>query len=308
MRYTVAGIGGANVDVHGKSAQPIVLRDSNPGALHLSVGGVCRNVCDNLCRLGESVTFLGAVGEDAFGAMLLGSFRALGMDTAHLAVLPGKRTSSYVSLLDSEGDMLAAMSDMSIVKELDASFVAARMPAFAQARACVADANLSFEALSYLASHCPVPIMFDPVSTAWAKAAAPLAGAFHTLKPNLLELEALTGLRVTGDASLKAACGALLKSGAKQIYVSLGKDGVWYQNSGGLSLYKKSRPFPVRNATGAGDATMAGIVYAWLHGLSPDDSLNFALGAALAALGSENTINSEMSKALVLRMIKEYIA
>ena len=47
MAGYIAGIGGANVDIHGQSDAPIVMRDSNPGRLHLSAGGVCRNICDN---------------------------------------------------------------------------------------------------------------------------------------------------------------------------------------------------------------------------------------------------------------------
>ena len=32
MAGYIAGIGGANVDIHGQSDAPIVMRDSNPGA------------------------------------------------------------------------------------------------------------------------------------------------------------------------------------------------------------------------------------------------------------------------------------
>ena len=62
MAGYIAGIGGANVDIHGQSDAPIVMRDSNPGRLHLSAGGVCRNICDNLCRLGLTVELCSAVG------------------------------------------------------------------------------------------------------------------------------------------------------------------------------------------------------------------------------------------------------
>ena len=37
---------------------------------------VCRNICDNLARLGVPVTFASAVGGDAFGQMLLSGCRA----------------------------------------------------------------------------------------------------------------------------------------------------------------------------------------------------------------------------------------
>ena len=79
MAGYIAGIGGANVDIHGQSDAPIVMRDSNPGRLHLSAGGVCRNICDNLCRLGLTVELCSAVGGDAYGDMLRGACTAAGI-------------------------------------------------------------------------------------------------------------------------------------------------------------------------------------------------------------------------------------
>ena len=116
MAGYIAGIGGANVDIHGQSDAPIVMRDSNPGRLHLSAGGVCRNICDNLCRLGLTVELCSAVGGDAYGDMLRGACTAAGIGTRHLAVFPAQNTSAYISIMDSEGDMLVAMSDMHILK------------------------------------------------------------------------------------------------------------------------------------------------------------------------------------------------
>ena len=126
MAGYIAGIGGANVDIHGQSDAPIVMRDSNPGRLHLSAGGVCRNICDNLCRLGLTVELCSAVGGDAYGDMLRGACTAAGIGTRHLAVFPAQNTSAYISIMDSEGDMLVAMSDMHILKEaLTPSYVEA---------------------------------------------------------------------------------------------------------------------------------------------------------------------------------------
>ena len=308
MAGYIAGIGGANVDIHGQSDAPIVMRDSNPGRLHLSAGGVCRNICDNLCRLGLTVELCSAVGGDAYGDMLRGACTAAGIGTRHLAVFPAQNTSAYISIMDSEGDMLVAMSDMHILKEaLTPSYVEGLLPVLNGADVCVADANLSAGALETLATRCTVPLMLDPVSTAWARNAAPLAGYFHTLKPNLMEMEVLSGMRITNERELDAACGMLLEKGVYQVFVSLGREGLYFRRQGCGALRKKSRPFPMKNATGAGDATMAGIVYAWVNGLSPGDTLDFALGAGLAAIDSADTINPAMSTALVAKLVKEYV-
>ena len=67
----VLGIGAANIDVHGKSRVPIVMRDSNPGHLRTSAGGVTRNVLENLARLGVRTKLISAVGADLYGEMFI---------------------------------------------------------------------------------------------------------------------------------------------------------------------------------------------------------------------------------------------
>lgn len=66
----IVGVGAANADLNGASLAPIHLRDSNPGHISLSAGGVTRNVCENLARLGADVKLLSCVGDDTFGAFI----------------------------------------------------------------------------------------------------------------------------------------------------------------------------------------------------------------------------------------------
>ena len=67
----VAVIGGANIDIHGKSNDTLQERDSNPGQVHTSAGGVARNIAENLARLGVDCRLITAVGKDHHGQMLL---------------------------------------------------------------------------------------------------------------------------------------------------------------------------------------------------------------------------------------------
>ena len=178
----MAGIGGANVDIHGQSLAPLIMRDSNPGRLHVSVGGVTRNILDNLTRLGQRCELVSAVGGDVYGRMLLDSCAALGVGTRGLLVREDHPSSSYISIMDSEGDMLVAMSDMRVLSAIDADFVAARMDLLNAAPVVVCDGNLPAEALEYLATHCTAPLYIDPVSTTWAKKLVPVLGHFEDRK------------------------------------------------------------------------------------------------------------------------------
>ena len=305
-RY-IAGIGGANVDIHGQSLSPIIMRDSNPGRLHLSMGGVMRNIIDNLARLGEQCQLVSAVGDDAYGQMLRSGCQALGIGTDGLITRPGCSSSTYISIMDSAGDMLVAMSDMGILKEMDEQFVADRLELLNNASIVVCDANLSPAALTYLAKHCTAPLCIDPVSTTWAKSVVPILGYFDTIKPNRLEMEILAGMPISTEEDLETACCKVLATGVRRVFVSLGADGIYYKGPGG-SIHRRSRRFDkMVNATGAGDATMAGILYATLEGMNESDLLDFALGAGLVAISGKDTINPDKSVQAIEQMIKEYV-
>ena len=98
-----------------------------------------------------------------------------------------------------------------------------------------------------------------------------------------------------------------MQKGVRRLFVSLGADGLYYQDAGGCVIHKASRPFPVVNATGAGDAAMAGVVYAALHGFSPEHTVEFAIGCSLCAISSSDTIRADISPALCESYIKEYV-
>ena len=122
----VLGIGAANVDVHGMSRAAIVMRDSNPGHLRTSAGGVTRNIMENLARLGVDARMVSAQGDDLFGEYVRSESEKAGLDMSECLVLPGVNSSSYVSILDERADMLVAMSDMSVLEHITPDFVSTK--------------------------------------------------------------------------------------------------------------------------------------------------------------------------------------
>ena len=62
----------------------------------------------------------------------------------------------------------------------------------------------------------------------------------------------------------------------------------------------------MRNATGAGDAFLAGLVYGFVKGMSPEDAVDCALAAGHIAVESDDTISREMSELLLKYTIRNY--
>lgn len=303
----IAGIGGANMDIHGRSDQPLIMRDSNPGTLHTSLGGVCRNICENLARLGEDVRLVTVVGDDVHGRSILTGCEQAGIDMSAARVLQGERSSSYISVMDSGGDMLLAMSDMHIIKKLDERLVDDSRALLCGAELVVCDGNLSARAVDRLTSICDRPLYVDPVSTAWAKELRPFIGRFDTVKPNRMELAALTDRPVGTMTEIEDACDVLLAQGVRRVFVSMGADGMLYKGPEGM-IYERSLPFGgMVNATGAGDAAMAGIIHATKRGFDARRIVQYAMAAGMVAIASPDTISRRMSSAAIETMIKEYL-
>ena len=271
----IAGIGGANMDIHGRSDRQLIMRDSNPGSLHTSLGGVCRNICENLARLGENVRLITVVGDDVQGRGIIEGCEKAGIDMSATRVLRGERSSSYISIMDGDGDMLLAMSDMHIIKQLNAKLVDESRDLLCGADLVVCDGNLSAQTIERLAQVCDRPLYLDPVSTAWARE--------------------LSGCPVDTKENIVLACDILRGKGVRRVFVSLGRDGMYYRGPEG-GIWGVSRPFDgMVNATGAGDASMAGIIYATRQGYAADEILAFGMGAGMVAIASSDTISREMS-------------
>ena len=303
----IAGIGGANMDIHGKSHAPYVLHDSNPGELHMSMGGVCRNICENLARLGEDVRLITVLGNDVNGRNILEGCEQAGIHMDSTRVIEGERSSSYVSIMDEAGDMLLAISDMHIIKQLDDRLVDGAHDVLCGAELVVCDGNLSVRSIRRLTEICGRPLFLDPVSTAWARELLPYIGFFDTVKPNRMELEILSGCPCDSPEHIRLACDILRGKGVRHVFVSLGEDGMYYRGPEG-EIMGRSRPYPhVVNATGAGDAAMAGIVYSRMHGYDPLRTVHTAMACGMLAIGSPDTIYQGISYEEIEKTIEEYI-
>lgn len=221
----VAVAGAVNVDIGGRSAGPLVGRDSNPGTVTVSMGGVGRNIAHNLRMLGVKVSLLTALGEDPNAGLVTESCQRLGIDLSRALHVPGGTTSSYLFLSDETGDMVLAVSDMDIYEKLTPAYFAHNQGFLNGASLVVADANLPAEALEYLASHCTAPLLVDPVSTVKSEKIRPILGRIHTLKPNRLEAESLSGVKITDRDSARQAAKVLLGTGLQRVFISLGEQG-----------------------------------------------------------------------------------
>ncbi len=192
--------------------------------------------------------------------------------------------------------MAVAVNDMRVLERLTVAELEARAEVFSAARVVVVDANLSAEAIEWVASHVAAPILLDPVSAAKAPRVAGVLGRLAVLKCNVMEAAVLAGVPEPQDADgIERVASELRARGVG--------DGVHHRRQAGRSLRlgrriglaSRRRTSMVENATGAGDAFSAGVAWGMLQGWRVGRCA--AAGSALAAmaLASERTVSELVS-------------
>lgn len=299
LKVTV--IGGCNMDILAQSGAGLVEGDSNPGAIHNSPGGVARNIAENLARLGLDTQLISAVGADAFGQSVMALTRSAGVGVTGLNVFSHRRTGSYVSLHGPDGDMAVAVNDMEILEQLTPEVLQTHRGLITQVSGLVLDCNLSAASLAWLFQYSgDAPRFVDAVSVAKCVKLRPWLHSIHTLKLNRLEAEALAGCAVDSVDAAKIAAAKLHAMGVGQAVISLGALGVvWCDGLGSARHQAVTRRTDLVNSSGAGDALLAGLVFAFLLAKPLNEAVDWAMACAEITLGSHAANSTQLNAASV---------
>ena len=303
----VTVIGGSNMDIQGFPNNPLVMYDSNPGKVDISMGGVGRNIAENLSRLNVNTKLISAIGNDLYGNTILSECKNLNIDVNDCLVSDEYSTSIYVSILNNSKDMQLAISHMDIIEKLDESFIHSKHKSIDDSKAIVIDTNLSNEAIDFITrTYSHLPIFVDTVSTAKCLKIKDILDRFEGIKLNKYEAETLSGIKIENLDDVKKSCEFFINKGIKNVFITLGGDGVYCANTD-KAVHIPGVKINIVNATGAGDAFMSGIMYGFMNDLDLEETAKFSVGASILALSHKNTINPNLSVDLINQTIKELI-
>lgn len=305
---SVVVVGGSNLDVKARSAAAWQPGTSNPGTSAMSAGGVGRNIAENIARLGTRTILVSSIGRDAAGETVLGQTAAAGVVLDHV-VRTDRPTGSYIALLDADGELLGAVSDMTATDVLDASAVDAVRDLVAAASLVVVDGNLAPDAVGVLldrASEAGVRVVIEPVSAPKAARLAPHLTAdrpVFAVTPNRDELQALTGLPTRQRRQVTAAIDALHDRGVALVWVRLGRDGSLLSERGADGTVSRTElsaiPTDVEDVTGAGDAMLGAFCHALLEGHSTSEAARHGHAAAALTVASPHTVRPDLTSRLL---------
>jgi pseudouridine kinase len=290
-------IGGANLDVKAHSTRTAVARTSNPGTVLRSAGGVGRNVAENIARLGTEVCLVAAVGTDPAGDEVLAATRAAGVDVSRVVRVP-QPTGTYVAVLDADGELVVAVSDMAATESIGPADIDAVADVVGAAALVVLDGNLGTAALGRALEVCAAVgarVVLDPVSVPKAAALAGLLSPSTPLlaiTPNSDELVALGGSETS-----------LHDLGVELVWTRLGVAGSRLDGPDGVADIPPIAAPEVLDVTGAGDAMLGAFCHALLAGAAPADAAAYGQSAAALTVASAHTVRPDLTDELVRSLL-----
>ncbi len=298
-------IGGIMADIEGHPYNQLIQGDSNPGTISMSYGGVGRNITENLVRMGASVNFISVAGDDFAGKGAVRELEDLGADIKNVRLLPEENTAVYMSILNIIGDMELALCNMDILERISVDFIDEAYGSMKDSKIIGIDTNLTEETLDHVTAKLKdIPVFLDPVSVTKAERARNIVGRFHTIKPNRMEAEILSGMTIMSAEELEKAGQWFIEQGVKKVFITLGPGGVYYQDEKDFGVI---RPEPVNivSATGAGDAFSAAILYSHIKGFDVRKTAEVGMAAAQIAMQSKSAVNRQMSEKMLQKALNE---
>ncbi len=267
--------------------------------MELHVGGCAANTGIGLSKLGRSVAVVGRVGEDAFGDHCIAEVQASGADTSHVVRTSELPTSATFVAIGSDGERAffhtiganAALSvedvDLELVREARVLLVAGT---FVMPRLDGEPTARLFRAAKEAGLMTVLDCVYNDQLAHPMSVLAPCLPHVDYFVPNLTEAELITGRK-----GPRACAQALLAADCRAVVIKMGQAGVYCLTSEGQEHRVSAYQAPVVDATGAGDAWVAGFLVGLLEGWTLEEVLLFgnAVGAqAVGAVGCTTGIPS----------------
>lgn len=280
---SICVIGGANIDIVGSSIDPLQNFDSNPGEISIAYGGVGRNIAQICALLGENIKFVTCFSGDSYGQSMKEDCKRLGMDVSMSSTVEDLPSSMYIALLDNNRDMKLGMSDMRILRRMDAKMLQPILETLHEDDIIIIDSNLDMESIEYIAIHAKARIAADPVSAHKASRLKSVLNHLDIFKPNQFEASELTGIWIKDEETARQNLDWFIEHGVKEVIISMADRGILLGTAEHKTWFTH-RPINMENATGGGDSLLGAYVASRLAGKCPLESMRFGISAAVISI------------------------
>ena len=297
--------GAANVDITGFPDADLIYEDANIGRMKTTAGGVGRNIAENLKHLDFEVELISIFGDDPLSNFLLTDCRNKALNINRSLYLKQMPASTFIAILDSHNDLAVGISAMQLFDETDDRQFIANLPERIDSEYIILETNFSSRILQAIVEKYPTKkFVLDTVSGKKSLRAKVILSRLYILKTNLLEAEMISGIKVQTEQDLKRLVTYFLKQGVTKVFITLGKQGVIY---GSENIVEKQSPIEtkVNNTIGAGDAFVAGLVYADILEKDLQEMATYGMRMAALTVNHSEAVNPDISREKIEQFVQK---
>jgi pseudouridine kinase len=270
-------IGGADIDYLASPNKELIYHDSNPGAINKELGGVMRNLAENVKRLGCTPFLVTPLGKDGDGERIAANLKQL--DIPFISPKSDYPTAIYLEINNYGNDMEVAIIDDRIYSSLNIEYFESIADIIDKFEYILIDSDLTPETLKWFCEkYKDKKIMVEAISANKVVRFQGLLKYFYLISCNYLEAKTLT--RFYGTS--KEVCEKMLGEGAKNVVITDGANDIVYGNATGIGYVKTIEEKHIINTTGCGDALYSGVIASLLKGRNLQEGVE--LGEKLADL------------------------
>ncbi|MCS7191512.1 MAG: ribokinase [Armatimonadetes bacterium] len=285
MSVKVVVVGSANMDMVAFAPKLPAPGETVLGTkFEMACGGKGANQAVACSRLGAETWFIGRVGKDTFGDILLQSFQEAGVKTDFLQRDPEVSSGVALIFVDETGqnEIVVAPGANGRVSRKD---IEVASPVWENAKALLVQFEIPLPTVGYAigeASRHGALVIVNPAPSPKETFPEEWFGLVDVWTPNEREIEGLTGIQVTDLESAEKAAKALLDKGAKAVVLTLGANGSLLATPDFVRHFPAFKVQAV-DATAAGDAFAAALTVRLAEGAPIEDAVLFANAAGAIA-------------------------
>lgn len=290
-------IGACHIDYKFLAQEEIVQKTSNPIKSMYNYGGVIRNVANNLSLLEVNVSIMSLVGNDFNGEKLIkDTGREMNVDL--IDKVPNQATGMYYAVVNPQGDMDVAFADMGIYDLMDHEWIHRKTGNLKKYDWIIADMNVQKSGLEAL-------ISFNNSNNSKLAIIGVSGPKTKNLPDDLKGLDIIICNKDesmayfnTDNGDIKELVAMWLEKGIKQVVITSGENDIAYASdirNIQSRLVKKIDSNEMVDATGAGDAFSAGVIYGLVKNASINKSILYGLVNARRTLLVKDSVRKDLT-------------
>jgi sugar/nucleoside kinase (ribokinase family) len=275
--------------------------------MELHIGGCAANTGIGLARLGIKTGIIGKVGQDGFGDFLIEKFRKEGLAVDGIKRDKLANTSVTMVMVDEEGERTfihyvganATLREEEIGLDLFSGAKILHLAGF------YLMPGFDGEPASRILKKAKDKGLTTSLDTCWDSKGRWLKLLWPCLEVTDIFLPSIDEAReITGEKEPEKITGFFLKAGVKIVGLKMGEKGSLVA-SARESFWLKPYPVEVVDATGAGDAFVAGFLAGMVQGLGLKEAGKLANATGAAAVSAMGATDGVKSLAQVRKLIRD---